>query len=160
MKRGVAAERSMKPPVLPPVLFLICAGAGALVQFIKPAPIGSYSFEGGFTAGAVMMLIGAAIGGGAIVAMHRRGTPIEPGREPTQLVTNGPFRFTRNPLYLVLVMLCTAIAVMANSLWLLIAALVLFVLLDRTVIAREEAVLTRTFATEYAAYRARVRRWL
>lgn len=92
--------------------------------------------------------------------MKRCRTPIEPGQIPARLVTTGPFRFTRNPLYLALLLVLTALAVMGNSLWLALGTGVLLLLLDRLVIVREEAVIRRTFGSEYSSYVARVRRWL
>ncbi len=107
-----------------------------------------------------MLLLAAALASWAIVAMKRRRTPIEPGRIPAGLVTTGPFRLTRNPLYLALLLVLTALAVMGNSLWLLLGAGALLLLLDRLVVVREEAVIQRAFGSEYSAYVAQVRRWL
>jgi protein-S-isoprenylcysteine O-methyltransferase Ste14 len=76
------------------------------------------------------------------------------------IVVDGPYRFTRNPIYLGMVLGQISVAVAFDSLWIL-ATLVLFYLVIRYgVIAREEAYLQRKFADVYRRYRARVRRWL
>ena len=92
--------------------------------------------------------------------MHRANTTVRPDRPATTLVTDGPFRYSRNPLYLALTFMYAGIGIIANSLWalLLLAPVVLFMSLF--VIRREEAHLQRAFGAEYESYRARVRRWL
>lgn len=82
-------------------------------------------------------------------------------RKPTTvLITDGPFRFSRNPGYLALSLLYAGIAVIADSLWVLaLLAPALFVM-HYGVIAREELYLERKFGSQYLEYKARVRRWL
>ena len=92
--------------------------------------------------------------------MKRLKTPIQPGQIPARLVTTGPFRFTRNPLYVALLLVLTALAIMENSLWLAFGTGALWLLLDRLVVVREEVQIRQTFGSEYSAYAARVRRWL
>ena len=92
--------------------------------------------------------------------IEKAGTPIRTDRPVPRLVTDGPFRYTRNPGYLGLTMLYAGIAVLRNSLWaILLLPLVLYVI-QRQVIGREERYLERTFGEEYLAYKAQVRRWL
>jgi protein-S-isoprenylcysteine O-methyltransferase Ste14 len=92
--------------------------------------------------------------------IQKAGTPIRTDRPVPRLVTDGPFRYTRNPGYLGLTMLYAGIAVLRNALWaILLLPLVLYVI-QRQVIGREERYLERTFGDEYLAYKAQVRRWL
>jgi protein-S-isoprenylcysteine O-methyltransferase Ste14 len=92
--------------------------------------------------------------------IEKAGTPIRTDRPVPRLVTDGPFRYTRNPGYLGLTMLYAGIAVLRNALWaILLLPLVLYVI-QRQVIGREERYLERTFGEEYLAYKARVRRWV
>ena len=92
--------------------------------------------------------------------IEKAGTPIRTDRPVPRLVTDGPFRYTRNPGYLGLTMLYAGIAVLRNALWaILLLPLVLYVI-QRQVIGREERYLERTFGEEYRAYKAQVRRWL
>ena len=107
-------------------------------------------------------LIGSSwlVGGWFMRTIEKAGTPIRTDRPVPRLVTDGPFRYTRNPGYLGLTMLYAGIAVLRNSLWaILLLPLVLYVI-QREVIGREERYLERTFGEEYLAYKARVRRWV
>ena len=144
----------------PPVLFLLCLIAGAVAHRYWPRELAPYSFTLGLVTGCVLLVLAAILGGLAMREMHRSRTPIEPWKDPLHLVTSGPFRFSRNPLYVTLVTLSLAIAIMVNSLWLIASAVLLVLLLDRLVIAREEKILDRTFGPEYRTYKSQVRRWL
>ncbi|HEU5040160.1 MAG TPA: isoprenylcysteine carboxylmethyltransferase family protein, partial [Gemmatimonadales bacterium] len=77
-----------------------------------------------------------------------------------RLVTDGPYRFTRNPMYLGFTLWYLAGTAWVNSLWLLVLLPVVLLVMQRGVITREEAYLERRFGREYTEYRARVRRWL
>ena len=95
------------------------------------------------------------VGGWFIRTIQKADTPIRTDRPVPSLVTDGPFRYTRNPGYLGLAMLYAGIATLRNSLWaILLLAVVVYV------IGREERYLERTFGEEYLAYKARVRRWV
>ena len=97
---------------------------------------------------------------GAFSLFRRMRTSIVPNRPTTALVTDGVYRFTRNPMYVSLVVLYLAAALVLNTWWGLVLLPLAVIVIDRSVIAREERYLTSAFPAEYAAYRARVRRWL
>ena len=92
--------------------------------------------------------------------IEKAGTPIRTDRPVPRLVTDGPFRFTRNPGYLGLAMLYAGIALLRNSLWAILLLPVVVYVIQREVIGREERYLERTFGEEYLAYKTRVRRWV
>src|SRR5262249_58668392 len=87
-------------------------------------------------------------------------TNVETWKPTTALVTDGIYARSRNPIYVALVLLFAAIAVLANSAWLGLLLLLYVAVLRVGVIAREEGYLQRKFGDAYRAYRARVRRWL
>lgn len=120
----------------------------------------SYTFAVGVAVGVTGFVTAAAIGAWAMSEMKRQQTTVEPGHTPSRLVTTGPFRFSRNPLYLSLLFIAAGLAIAANSLWFALAALLLFLLLDRLVVRGEEAMIGRAFGDEYVRYRSHVRRWL
>lgn len=100
-------------------------------------------------------LIAAALG------VFRAGkTRPEPWQPASTLISGGVYRFTRNPMYLGMTMLCLGIATAFSSLLGLAGAIMAAILIDRTVIPREEAYLLRRFGDDYASYRRAVRRWL
>ncbi|HEU4887618.1 MAG TPA: isoprenylcysteine carboxylmethyltransferase family protein [Thermoanaerobaculia bacterium] len=144
----------------PPVLFLICLIAGSVLQSQRPVLIGPYSMAAGLGVGVLLLAAAGVLGGWALREMMTRRTPVEPWEEPVHLVTSGPFRISRNPLYVTLTAILLSIAVMANSLWLLASAVLLLLLLDTLVVRREEKILIGVFGDAYLAYKARVRRWV
>ena len=96
----------------------------------------------------------------AIATITRAGSNVPTNMPTTSIVDTGPYRFTRNPIYLGMVLGLVGLAIAFDSLWLLVT-LVPFVLVIRYgVVAREEAYLERKFGEVYRRYRARVRRWL
>ncbi len=92
--------------------------------------------------------------------MLQAGTDPRPDRPTGALVEAGPFRFSRNPIYLGFLVFAAGAALRWASLWGWLAVLAAFLLLDRAVVAREERYLTARFGEAYARYRTRVRRWL
>ena len=94
----------------------------------------------------------------AVATFRRLGTTPNPAGPTTALAVGGPYRFTRNPMYLGLVFLMAGLAFLANALWPLV--LLPVVIVRRAVIDREERDLTAEFGEEYLRYKARVRRWL
>lgn len=93
-------------------------------------------------------------------ALRQAGTSVNPARPTTALVTSGPFRFSRNPLYLALTLLYLGVGLFVNGLWPLALTVPLLIVMQVGVIAPEERYLEQRFGEAYRAYRARVRRWL
>jgi protein-S-isoprenylcysteine O-methyltransferase Ste14 len=111
-------------------------------------------------AAVVMVAIGLAIMGWGFFTFRRARTAIIPFHAASSLVTTGPYRFTRNPMYTGLTIAYVGGALLIGSAWPLILLPAVLIVLFITVIAREERYLSDAFAGEYAAYCARVRRWL
>jgi protein-S-isoprenylcysteine O-methyltransferase Ste14 len=107
-----------------------------------------------------LVALALLVSGSAAFLMFRAGTTPNPRRPTTALVAHGPYRFTRNPMYLGLALLYLGLAVLVNSAWPLALFPVAIMLVERWVISREEAYLERLFGDAYRAYKARVRRWL
>lgn len=105
--------------------------------------------------GAGLFLIAAALG-----LFKRARTRPEPWQAASTLVRSGVYSFTRNPMYLGMVVIYLGIGIALRSGSALMLAVPLFFLLDRFVIRREEAYLRRRFGSSYDEYGARVRRWL
>jgi protein-S-isoprenylcysteine O-methyltransferase Ste14 len=110
--------------------------------------------------GAIVAGAGLALAAWAMSTFILAGTPIFPNRPATALVTHGPYRFSRNPMYTSLTLLYIGLALATVTWWALpLLPLVLYVL-HRAVIAREERYLTQAFGDAYLEYTRRVRRWL
>jgi protein-S-isoprenylcysteine O-methyltransferase Ste14 len=106
------------------------------------------------------------LGGGVLLlgwfewAMRRAGTPTNPYKPSSGIVTEGPFRYTRNPAYLSMTMVYAGVAFLARAPWALALLPVALGVIRRGVIEREERYLERKFGAEYVSYKARVRRWI
>jgi protein-S-isoprenylcysteine O-methyltransferase Ste14 len=110
--------------------------------------------------GALLLFLAALHGGWGLLTFKRMGTTPEPNGVASALLTSGPFRWTRNPLYLGLAILLACFGVLLDSAWTLCLTPVLVLLLDQLVIAREERRLRAQFGEAYEGYTRRVRRWL
>lgn len=102
--------------------------------------------------GLLLMLSGAA-------TLLWRKTTVHPGRVPQRLVTRGLFHYTRNPIYLGMLLILLTIPLMATQPRLLVFTLAFFVIMDFYVIPREEKIVQSAFARDYEAYRRTTRRW-
>jgi protein-S-isoprenylcysteine O-methyltransferase Ste14 len=108
----------------------------------------------------VLGVLAVVVGLAGQQALRRAGTPILPGRTTTALVVRGPYRFSRNPLYVGLTLLYLAIACGLGMLWPILLLPLVLVAMHWLVIVPEERYLEAKFGDEYRAYRARVRRWV
>ena len=106
------------------------------------------------------------VGGGMALAtwfirtMRAADTTLDVNKPVSSLVQDGPFRYSRNPGYLSLVMIYTGIATLRNALWVILLLPLLVVVTQRELIEREERYLERTFGEEYLDYKRKVRRWI
>ena len=110
--------------------------------------------------GRVCMGISGMLALSALLEMRRAGTHVDPRQPATALVSQGPFRLTRNPLYLSLTLLYAGIALVVNSLWPILLLPGALIMIRYGVINREERYLERTFGEQYLSYKAKVRRWV
>jgi len=148
--------------VKPPLLFGGAAILGCLLSWLVPFGPGLGSSNGrALATGATFALLGLALGIASIAALRRAGTTerIEEG-ETKAMVESGPYRFTRNPIYIGLILLYFGLAIMLTSEWMLVLLVPVLMILQRGVVMREEAYLTEKFGEAYRKYQARVPRWL
>jgi len=103
---------------------------------------------------------GLLLDGMAAGLFRRRGTAVEPWKPSTVLINEGPYRFSRNPIYLGFAITYVGLAVAMDSWVVLLMLLPCIAVVDRLVIAREERYLAAKFGAPYDAYRQKVRRWL
>lgn len=156
-----ANNRGASVHLLPPLVFLgpllVGIGLGRLLPWRLPttAPWPTVLTW----AGVVLFVAGLGLMSWAAVVMWRHHTTVIPWGHVDHLVTGGPFRFTRNPIYVGDLLVYLGVTLVAGTWWpLALLPLPVFVM-QRLVIAREEAYLLERFGQPYAAYCARVRRW-
>jgi protein-S-isoprenylcysteine O-methyltransferase Ste14 len=143
----------------PPVALLACVGAAWLLDRVWPAPFLPFGMIH-WSLGAAFVAAGLAAQLWALVVFRRARTSVLPVRPTTAIVETGPYRHSRNPIYLGMFLVVLGAAMGLDSLW-QFAALAVFSLFIRWgVVAREEAYLTRKFGDAYLDYAKRVRRWL
>ena len=151
-----------RPVILapPPVLFFACLGAGCLLDWLWPIGSLGLGWAARAAVGGGLFLISFGVALLSFRVLMKNKTPIDPYKPATNIVREGPFRFSRNPLYGALLILLAALAALLNSFWLLLLLPVLIAMLDLGVVRPEERCLVEKFGDEYTDYMADVRRWL
>tara|TARA_R110002126_G_scaffold146067_14_gene292014 strand:+ start:85 stop:570 length:486 start_codon:yes stop_codon:yes gene_type:complete len=142
----------------PPVILLIAILFGAVLEIFLPRPFAPDWAQ--TYLGPALVVAAVAV---AIIAerqFKRAGTSVKPWVPTTAIVTTGLFAFSRNPMYVAMVVLLFGLAFAGNTLWILTATVGFVGVMHYGVILREEAYLERLFGATYADYRARVRRWI
>ena len=152
--------KSLELKIPPPVVALLTAGAMWWVAAHTPALPLPPVFR--HVASIVVALLGCACDLAGLLAFRRAHTTINP-MKPTAsrvLVTSGIYRFTRNPMYVGLLLFLTAWGIYLSSGWALLLVAGCAGYLNRFQVVPEEKVLAELFGLKYDAYKARVRRWL
>jgi protein-S-isoprenylcysteine O-methyltransferase Ste14 len=142
----------------PPLLFLGFLAAGFVLDAIWPTAVFGYPWR--FVVGGLLFVLGVLLIAAGIVRFSRAGTNVPTNRPTTALVTDGPYRYSRNPIYIALFLIYAGIGAAADNLWILALGILLFPILRYGVVAREERYLERKFGQAYLDYKAAVRRWL
>jgi len=156
-ERDGAAVRIF-PPAVPLLTILI----GVALNWVWPLDLGPaipaperYWLGGAIVLGAILVL-----GVWPVLLFRRSGQNENPWKPTPSVVDRGPFRFTRNPMYVQMVLVCVGVAVMLMNWWVLLLTPVGAWVLQRLAIVPEEAYLERKFGETYIAYKRHVRRWL
>lgn len=142
----------------PPLVYVAGFVAGIGLESVAPSPKPPKALRVGAAAWSLAAL--GALDTTATVRFLRSRTPIIPVRPAKRLVTDGPYRFSRNPMYLGMAGAYAGAAVATGVLWALPFLPAVVSVIDRQVIPREERHLADTFGEEYERYRSKVRRWL
>jgi protein-S-isoprenylcysteine O-methyltransferase Ste14 len=147
--------------IMPPLLFLGALALGILLSFLVPiGPKPGAANANALMIGATFVSIGFALVALSFRRFRLAGTSVVPGEPATAFVVAGPYRFTRNPIYIGFVLAYFGFAVMLTSMWVLLLLIPVLPILQRGVVLREEAYLERQFGDSYRKYKARVPRWL
>jgi protein-S-isoprenylcysteine O-methyltransferase Ste14 len=146
--------------VRPPIAWALAVLAGLALNWLMPLPFLPAAVSAGWLGGAIVFALALALAAWAIATMTRVGSNVPTNMPTTTIVDTGPYRFTRNPIYLGMVLGLIGLAIAFNSLWLLMTLVPFALVIRYGVITREEVYLERKFGDIYRRYRARVRRWL
>jgi protein-S-isoprenylcysteine O-methyltransferase Ste14 len=161
MMQNTTAAAADHPGVIamPPLLYLGVFLVAVVAQLLAPLRI--------FPTPAVAVTLGLALAVVAIAAaswgrrtMTAAGTNVRPTRPATTIVTAGPFRYSRNPLYVALTLLYVGLTTAVNTWWGMVLLVPLLATMHFGVVLREERYLDRKFGDSYRAYRSSVRRYI
>jgi protein-S-isoprenylcysteine O-methyltransferase Ste14 len=155
-----STDRADHPDViaLPPIIFLGCAVVGGLLHFISPIRVMRYSVS--LSLGVVLAVVSASLAIWAVRVMKAAGTNVRPDRPALTIVRSGPYRFTRNPMYLSLCLLQLALGFVLDGWIPLLFTIPLMLILHFGVILREESYLEAKFGEQYLSFKRQVRRWI
>jgi protein-S-isoprenylcysteine O-methyltransferase Ste14 len=141
----------------PPIIFLAAILLGIALNRAWPLPFRPSG----------VMLLGPLLAGCAVVLFvlslrefRTAGTSVRGSERSTTIVRTGPYRFSRNPIYLSFILFVLGLSIWLNNLWLLVTLVPAVEIMAIVVIPREERFLERNFHDPYSSYRASVRRWL
>ena len=135
---GYGLERMLPLTAAPPVSSSVRWGVGGLIVAASVAVLGVWPF----------------------VLFKRSGQDPRPWTPTPELLIEGPYKFTRNPMYLMMVLVCAGIAVMLASAWVLLLSPLCGRIIYLTAIRYEETYLERKFGDSYRRYKQQVRRWI
>jgi protein-S-isoprenylcysteine O-methyltransferase Ste14 len=144
----------------PPFLHAVGFGLGMLLHRLWPIGFGSLPQSTTRMVGWPLIVLGLACAVSGFETFARHRTAIRPDRPAAELVRSGPYRWTRNPMYVGLTTVYVGLALLVGSAWPLLLLPIVVAALVRLVIRPEESYLSATFGTAYDDYRRHVRRWL
>jgi len=144
--------------IIPPLVYL----AGIVIGFLANIwmPIKVVPNLVAWAVGGILIFCGAVFTGFALLKFRDVGTTVRPDRAANTLVIAGPYKITRNPMYLGMAVFYFGIAVLDQWIWALILLPVVLIVIQRGAIEPEEAFLEQRFGANYISYKEKVRRWL
>ncbi len=150
-------EDRSHPKILPPHVAIISLIIIIFLHYLMPTPLiqGPYNYFGilFFAAGLLFLFLSFGI-------FKRKETPILPGQKPTALVIEGPYKFTRNPMYLGVTTALLGVAIFLGDILAFLAPIIFFIFVSIRFIPREEKLMESLFGKKYLDYKKKVRRWI
>jgi protein-S-isoprenylcysteine O-methyltransferase Ste14 len=145
--------------IRPPLALGLAVIAGLALNWLMPLQFLPTNLPAG-QLGIAVFVLALALFAWAIVTMTRAGSNVPTNRPTTTIVESGPYRFTRNPIYLGMFLGLIGLAIAFDSLWQLMMLVPFALVIHYGVVRHEEAYLDRKFGDVYRGYSSRVRRWL
>ena len=142
----------------PPLIYAMAIVAGLALDWLWPLPALPRGL--GYGLGGLLIIIAVLLAVWALPQFRRLGTNVSVHQPSTALITTGPYRLTRNPLYVALALIQGGIGIVAGTLWIVVLLAPALWVVRNGVVQREERYLERKFGQAYLDYKARVRRWL
>jgi protein-S-isoprenylcysteine O-methyltransferase Ste14 len=142
----------------PPFIWLVNAVISVLVHLFIGVPVMKYGIC--LVCGIVFIILAPTLALSALITMKAAGTNVDPAKPALTIVRDGPFRFTRNPMYLALCLVQLALGFFLNDWITLLFVVPLALIFHYGVVLREERYLTAKFGEPYLQYKREVRRWI
>lgn len=153
-------EKYFKGIIPPPIIFFVLILIGFIAQYVYPLNLVFTKLLLRLFIVFPLFIVSGLIAHNTLIIMKKYKTAINFNKPTTKFIVEGSFRFTRNPLYLALLLVMVCVAVGANSAWHLIAFVILFLFFNFGIVIKEEQYLENSFGEEYIQYKNRVRRWI
>ena len=144
----------------PPVFFFVCLGCGLLMEYLFPIHLINLSPILRVIAGGILMLASGYLAVSSFFVLFKNKTTFNTSKSTIKIVKEGAYHFSRNPLYLSLLLLLFGIAVLTFSLWLFFTVPILYILFLFKAVKPEERYLSQKVGEEYLNYSGKVRRWI
>lgn len=144
--------------VPPPVIYVAALILGLAVDRLWPVSLLPAAWA--YLTGALLIIASAAIVFPAFVRFRRAGTPFDVRKPASTLVTDGPYRFSRNPGYVSLTLVYLGVTLLLNNVTVLLMVVPALLVMDLWVVPREERHLEEQFGEQYLRYKQSVRRWI
>ncbi|MCF6346927.1 MAG: isoprenylcysteine carboxylmethyltransferase family protein [Flavobacteriaceae bacterium] len=141
----------------PPLIHLIAVGVGIFLNVLYPLDI--YIETTFLWLGYGLIVVSLIVAGLCFREFKVASTSIKPDQSTTTIVRKGPYRFSRNPMYVCMVLLHFGVALWMNSVWVLLSIVPALLIITIYVIPREERYLEGKFGQTYLEYKNSVRRW-
>ncbi len=145
-------------PAPPPIVYFVCLVVGLGLDYLWPLPFLPpwIQYSVGFTVIASSFLLFGLV----LREFSKFETSIDPYKPTTEIISTGPFGYSRNPVYVSMTMLIFGIAIAVDGLFILVMAIPAVLIIHYFVVLREETYLERKFGKDYQLYKAAVRRWV
>jgi protein-S-isoprenylcysteine O-methyltransferase Ste14 len=160
--RTTTEPDSARVRIPPPILIVVCLVAGWGLDWGRSwliLPATRWCAPRVALSGA-LILLGLGLIGYCARQFKKAQTGIEPWRATSSIITDGPYRYSRNPIYLAFAISGSGIALAFNTGWMLLSVLAFVLIANKLVIEREEKYLERKFGEAYLNYQRQTRRWL
>jgi protein-S-isoprenylcysteine O-methyltransferase Ste14 len=140
------------------VFYLTALAVGIALDYLWPLSFLAGSSR--YVVGSFLVIVSIVIMPPVLLRFRRANTTFDVRKAASTLITDGPYRFSRNPAYLSLTLVYLGIGILLDNGWVLFLVVPVFVLIHRWVVPNEERHLAAKFGEQYLRYKAAVRRWL
>ncbi|MEL6364489.1 MAG: isoprenylcysteine carboxylmethyltransferase family protein [Pseudomonadota bacterium] len=147
-------------PVHPPVVFVGAFVAAVVLELAFPSKAVLTLGRFGDAAGMLIAAAGFLFGAWALLAFRKGGENPLPNTRTETVLDTGPYRYSRNPMYVAMALVSVGMAFAFSNAWLFATTIAAMIVIRVVVISREEAYLQKKFGGAYTAYKKKVRRWL